>query len=54
MEDKIKNWEEIKKDIDYLFSKINWGESFLDAKAIAIMNEFVIDIEKFWKDKIKQ
>lgn len=25
-------------DMEYLFSKINWGESFLDAKAIDIMN----------------
>jgi len=28
----------INEDIDYLFSKINWGSSFLDAKAIDIMN----------------
>jgi len=32
-------------DIKYLFSKINWSNSFLDAQAIKIMNEF-------WKDVI--
>ena len=30
--------DKIKKDIEYLFSKINWDTSFLDAKAIEIMN----------------
>jgi len=40
-----KKREELRKDIDYLFSKINWSASFLDAKAITIMNEF-------WKDLI--
>ena len=30
--------KEIQSDIDYLFSKINWKDSFLDAKAIRIMN----------------
>jgi len=33
------------EDIEYLFSKIDWKNSFLDAKAIQIMNEF-------WKDVI--
>ena len=33
-----KRIKEIEKDIDYLFKKINWGASFLDAKAIEIMN----------------
>jgi hypothetical protein len=32
-------------DIDYLFSKINWGASFLDAKAIEIMNTLKARIE---------
>jgi len=27
-----------KEDWDYLASKINWGTSFLDAKAVRIMN----------------
>jgi hypothetical protein len=31
-----------KEDWDYLCSKINWGSSFLDAKAITIMNEPLI------------
>ena len=50
MQNKIKNWKEIKEDINYLFSKINWGASFLDAEAITIMNEFVSDIEKLIKE----
>lgn len=27
------------KDLEYLYSKINWKDSFMDAKAIQIMNE---------------
>ena len=49
MEKEIKSLSEKRKqtreDIKYLFSKVNWGEGFLDAKAIKIMNEF-------WKDVI--
>ena len=26
-------------DIDYLYGRINWKDSFLDAKAVMIMNE---------------
>jgi len=26
------------KDLDYLFSRINWGASFIDADAARIMN----------------
>ncbi len=44
--EKGKSFEEIKKEINYLFSKINWGASFLDADAVRIMNEFVSDTEK--------
>ena len=40
----------INEDIDYLFSKINWGSSFLDAKAIDIMNTLKSRIEE---DKAK-
>ena len=36
----------INEDIDYLFSKINWGSSFLDAKAIDIMNTLKSKIEE--------
>lgn len=36
----------ISEDIDYLFSKINWGSSFLDAKAIDIMNTLKAKIEE--------
>lgn len=31
-----------KEDLDYLFSKIDWGNSFLDARAIQIMNQPII------------
>jgi hypothetical protein len=34
----------IHQKIDYLFNKINWGASFLDAKAVRIMNELKADI----------
>lgn len=37
---------DINSNIDYLFKKINWGSSFLDAKAIQIMNELKSDIAK--------
>jgi len=40
----------IREDIDYLFSKINWGSSFLDAKAVEIMNTLKTRIEE---DKAK-
>jgi len=32
--------QELKDDFDYLCVKINWKDSFLDAKAIQIMNGF--------------
>ena len=38
--------KKFKEDIDYLFGKIDWVHSNLDAKAITIMNEF-------WKDLIE-
>lgn len=33
-------------DIDYLFKKINWGDSFLDARAVEIMNHLKSKIIK--------
>lgn len=41
----MKTKAEIIKGIEYLFSKINWGASFLDGKAIQIMNTLKRDIE---------
>lgn len=34
----------IQEKIDYLFSKINWGASNMDAKAVEIMNTLKSDI----------
>lgn len=48
MEKEFNLWEKrekLRKDIDYLFSKIDFAHSFLDAQATTIMNEF-------WKDLI--
>ena len=39
-----KTAEEVNEDLKYLFGKINWGASNLDAKAITIMNEIPKDI----------
>lgn len=35
---------EIKKDVDYLISKVNIGASFFDARAITIMNTYGNDL----------
>jgi len=43
--------ETLKKDIEYLFSKINWGDSFLDADAIRIMNEIGKRIDELVTDE---
>jgi hypothetical protein len=32
--------------LNYLFSKINWGASFLDAKSIDAMNTYTNDIKR--------
>lgn len=45
----MKTQAEVLADIDYLFSKINWGSSFLDAKAIRIMNELPNSIRTMQK-----
>lgn len=42
----MKETKQIKENIDYLFSKINWGDSALDAKAITIMNTLKKDIDE--------
>ena len=45
--------EQLKKvvdDIDYLFSKINWNKSNLDAEAIFIMNGLVLNISNLIKE----
>jgi gamma-glutamyl:cysteine ligase YbdK (ATP-grasp superfamily) len=36
----------IDQKIDYLFSKINWKDSAMDAQAIKIMNELKSDISE--------
>lgn len=44
-----KTAKEIRENLNYLFDKINWGSSFLDAKAVTIMNEIgqdIINLEK--------
>ena len=41
--------EQINKDLQYLFGRINWGDSFIDADAARIMNELpkrIYDLEK--------
>lgn len=44
-----KTADEINKNLDYLFSKIDWGKSALDAEAITIMNEVCSDIKALEK-----
>jgi hypothetical protein len=41
--------DKINKDIEYLFSKIDWGESFLDARAVDIMNNLRKRIDRLNK-----
>jgi hypothetical protein len=41
----------IVEDLNYLFSKINWGDSFLDARAVSIMNEISHRIGKIGEEK---
>jgi hypothetical protein len=48
----MKTAKEINEDLSYLFSKINWGLSNLDAKAVTIMNEIGKDIKMLEKQKI--
>jgi uncharacterized protein involved in exopolysaccharide biosynthesis len=35
----------MREKLNYLFSKINWASSFLDGKAVEIMNSLPNDIE---------
>jgi len=39
-----KKRRKLREDMSYFFKKIDWKHSFLDAKAIQIMNEFMKDI----------
>jgi len=45
IEQKEVNLNLISKEINYLFSKINWGSSFLDANAIQVMNTLIKHIK---------
>lgn len=40
----MKTAAEIIEDLEYLYSRIDWGKSFLDARAIRIMNSLPDDI----------
>lgn len=44
----------VSEKIDYLFKKINWRASFLDAEAIQIMNNLKLDIHKEKLDAINK
>jgi hypothetical protein len=41
----MKTADQITKDLSYLFSKINWGASNIDAKSAEIMNTIGADIK---------
>ena len=41
--------KEILKDLDYLYSKINWSASFLDGEAVTIMNNLPGKIQELEK-----
>lgn len=36
----------------YIFKKVNWGQSHLDAEAIGYMNEILNEIEKLEKSSL--
>lgn len=44
---------EIKKDIDYLVSKVNIGASYFDARAISIMNTYGNDLMELEQSGVK-
>ena len=49
--------KQTREDINYLFSKIDFGKSFLDSKAITIMNEFwkdIIEADKEFIEELKE
>jgi len=52
-EQKMKTADEIIEDMDYLFSKVNWAKSFLDAKAIAIMGNLSTDIKLLERNQVE-
>ena len=43
--------DKIIEDIKYLFSKINWSASFLDAKAINIMNILCAEVGRIKQEE---
>jgi len=43
--------KEIIEDLKYFYTKINFGASYLDAKAVTIMNEIEGKIIKLEKEK---
>lgn len=45
----MKSADQINKDLAYLFKKINWAASNLDAEAIGIMNTIGADIKALEK-----
>lgn len=51
---KSKKIELLNKDIAYLFSKIDFGKSFLDAKAITIMNNLGKSIDAIEEDAMER
>lgn len=44
--------EELQADVKYLFEKINWADSFLDARAVSIMSDLESKIQTLanWQD----
>lgn len=38
--------EPLRERLNYLFSKINWGRSHLDARAVEIMNTIGAEIDE--------
>lgn len=49
----MKTADQINKDLNYLFSKINFADSNLDAEAIGIMNTIGRDIKALEKNHNK-
>jgi len=49
----MSNLKQISKDLEYLYSKINWEASNMDAEAIRIMNELGGNIKEAVEQKDK-
>lgn len=45
----MKQLDSVLADIEHLFGNINWGQSYLDARAARVMNEIFDDIRKLAK-----